>query len=99
MLIRIVRMTFRPEEVEAFLKNFEANKLSIRNSPGCKHLELWQDDHEKNIFMTYSHWESEEALNKYRDSELFKSVWSFTKALFAEKPQAFSTKKLQEVEK
>ena len=49
--------------------------------------------------MTYSHWESEEALNKYRDSELFKSVWSFTKALFAEKPQAFSTKKLQEVAK
>jgi quinol monooxygenase YgiN len=99
MLIRIVRMTFRPEEVEAFLKNFEANKLAIRNSPGCRHLELWQDDHQKNIFMTYSHWESEEALNKYRDSELFKSVWSFTKALFAEKPQAFSTKKLQEVKK
>ena len=98
MLIRIVRMTFRPETVPAFLENFESNKHFIRNFPGCHHLELWQDHSEKNIFVTYSHWESEEALNKYRDSELFKSVWSFTKALFSEKAQVFSTKKLQEVE-
>ncbi|OOG75247.1 putative quinol monooxygenase [Algoriphagus sp. A40] len=99
MLVRIVRMTFRPDEVEAFLENFEANKNLIRNFPGCSHLELWQDHSEKNIFTTYSHWENEEALNQYRDSELFKSVWSFTKALFSEKPIAFSSKKLQEVGK
>lgn len=99
MLIRIVRMTFRQEEISVFLENFEANKQSIRNFPGCQHLELWQDDNSENIFMTYSHWESEEALNQYRDSELFKSVWSFTKALFSEKPRAFSSKKIQEVKK
>ena len=96
-LIRVVRMTFRPEVVPAFLENFEAHKILIRNFPGCRHLELWQDENEKNIFVTYSHWESEAALNQYRDSQLFKSVWSFTKTLFSEKPQAWSTKKLQEV--
>ena len=98
MLNRIVRMTFKPEAVAAFLENFNANKKSIRNSPGCHHLELWQDENDKNIFLTHSHWESEEKLNQYRDSELFKSVWTFTKALFSEKPQAFSSKKLEEVE-
>ena len=97
MLIRIVRMTFKPEKVSAFLENFEANKSFIRNFPGCQHLELWQDETEKNIFMTYSHWESEKSLDQYRDSELFKSVWRFTKALFSENPQAYSSKKLQEV--
>ena len=96
-LIRVVRMTFRPEEAPAFLENFEAHKSLIRNFPGCQHLELWQDQNQKNIFVTYSHWESETALNQYRDSELFKSVWSFTKTLFSEKPKAWSTKKLQEV--
>ncbi len=96
-LIRVVRMTFRPEEVPAFLENFEKHKILIRNFPGCRHLELWQDENQKNIFVTYSHWESEAALNQYRDSQLFKSVWSFTKTLFSEKPQAWSTKKLQEV--
>lgn len=97
MLVRVVRMTFREEAVKAFLENFEANKQKIRNFPGCSHLELWQDEDNKNIFMTYSHWQSEESLNQYRDSELFKTVWSFTKTLFAEKPVAFSSKKIQEL--
>lgn len=97
MLIRIVRMTFRPEEVKRFLDNFDANKEKIRNFPGCRHLELWQDENQKNIFMTFSHWDSEEALNQYRDSELFKSLWSYTKTLFADKPSAFSSKKIEEL--
>ena len=97
MLIRIVRMTFKPESIPAFLENFEQHKKMIRNFEGCQHLELWQDENQKNIFVTYSHWTDENALNQYRDSELFKSVWSFTKELFSEKPIAFSTKKLQEV--
>lgn len=98
MLIRIVRMTFRPEAVEDFVKYFDANKNAIRNFDGCRHLELWQDEHEKNIFTTYSHWESEECLNQYRDSELFKSIWKYTRSLFTAKPQAFSAKKIREVE-
>ena len=97
MLTRIVRMTFREEAIAAFLENFDDNKEKIRNFPGCSHLELWQDENSKNIFMTFSHWESEKALNQYRDSELFKSVWSYTKTLFAEKPVAFSSKKIQEL--
>jgi heme-degrading monooxygenase HmoA len=91
-------MTFVENRVADFLENFEKNKQSIRNFPGCSHLELWQDENEKNIFLTYSYWESENALNQYRDSELFNGVWSYTKALFAAKPVAFSSRKLQEVE-
>ena len=33
-------------------------------------------------------------LNNYRNSELFKDVWSKTKILFNKKPEAWSTKKL-----
>lgn len=98
MLIRIVRMTFMKNRVADFLENFEKNKQSIRNFPGCSHLELWQDENEKNIFLTFSHWESENALNQYLDSELFKTVWSYTKGLFSEKAHAFSSRKLEEVE-
>ena len=99
MLIRIVRMTFRPEAIDDFLENFHSHKQSIRNSPGCQHLELWQDEIEKNIFLTHSHWESEEHLNQYRDSELFKTVWTFTKSLFSERAVAFSSQKVEEVKK
>ncbi|WP_226390757.1 putative quinol monooxygenase [Penaeicola halotolerans] len=97
MLIRTVRMTFRPEEVDHFLAIFEASKEKIRHFEGCHHLTLWQDYHASNVFTTYSYWEDESALNKYRDSQLFKEVWAQTKVLFAEKPVAQSQKKLLEV--
>jgi len=90
MLIRIVRMTFRPEEVEAFLKLFNDSKEQIRHFPGCHHLTLMKDYNQHNIFSTYSIWDDEEALNEYRHSELFASVWKATKSKFADKPIAFS---------
>jgi len=97
MLIRIVRMTFIPEEVDAFLELFHSTKEKIRNFEGCKHLELLQDYNQPNVFVTYSYWESEAHLNQYRFSPLFGEVWKATKAKFADKPVAFSSKKVEEV--
>lgn len=90
-------MTFKPEEVAAFLELFHATKEKIRGFEGCEHLELLQDYNQENVFVTYSHWHSEEHLNAYRDSPLFGQVWKETKAKFADKPVAFSSKKVTEV--
>lgn len=90
MIIRIVKMTFETNKVADFLSIFEASKNLIRNMEGCKHLELLNDVKTQTVFFTYSHWENENDLNIYRNSELFKSVWSKTKILFAEKPEAWS---------
>ena len=90
MLIRIVRMTFQPEKIEDFLTVFYSTKDKIRGFEGCRHLELWQDPEQPNIFMTHSHWDGPEALERYRHSELFKGTWAKTKPLFADKPLAFS---------
>ncbi len=90
MIVRIVRMTFQEDQINAFLDLFNHHKESIRNFPGCLHLELHQDAKKSNIFCTYSHWESLEALDGYRYSDLFKEVWPATKQLFTEKPMAFS---------
>lgn len=97
-LIRVVRMTFRENEIETFLKIFEENKEMIRAFPGCNHLELHRDIDSHNILATYSLWNKPEALDEYRKSELFKSVWAQTKALFSEKPVAFSHEVVQRVE-
>lgn len=96
MLIRIVRMTFYEDKVDDFLKIFEESKHKIRAFPGCNHLELHRDYNANHIFSTYSYWDSEEAINNYRNSDLFKSVWSRTKVLFAEKTMAFSHKLVDE---
>jgi quinol monooxygenase YgiN len=95
-LIRIVRMTFQEDKIAEFLAIFQRSREQIRHFPGCLHLELWQDYHLPTVYLTHSHWESEEALNRYRQSDLFTGTWAQTKVLFAEKPRVFSARKLEE---
>lgn len=94
MFIRIVKLSFHPENVEAFLANFELMKEKIRNAPGNRLLELYRDRQHDNVFFTYSYWETEADLEQYRQSELFYDVWTFTKKLFNGKPEAWSVDRL-----
>ena len=94
MITRIVRMTFREEEVEAFKQLFEKRKELIRNFEGCTHLQLWQDKHNPTVFFTYSLWDSEEHLNQYRASHFFDDTWTLTKQKFAAKPEAWTVQPL-----
>lgn len=90
MLIRIVRMTFRPDTVETFLETFDANAPAIRQASGCYHLELWRDANTPNVCTTYSHWDDAKALDRYRESELFRSTWAMVTPLFDNSPEAHS---------
>jgi len=94
MFIRIVKMSFHKENIPAFLENFELMKEKIRNAPGNRFLELYQDKNNPEVFFTYSFWEEESDLENYRNSELFYDVWQFTKKLFNDKPEAWSVDKL-----
>ena len=94
MLIRIVKMTFEPAQVEAFQILFDTYKDRIKGSEGCHRLKLLRDNSSPNIFFTYSEWDNEESLNKYRYSDLFKTVWSQTKVLFSAKAEAWSLNEL-----
>lgn len=90
MIIRIVKMVFRTEEIEAFQTLFEERKSLIRNFEGCTHLELWQDKNNPQIFFTYSWWDTEEHLDNYRASHFFDDTWNLTKQKFAARPEAWS---------
>lgn len=91
MITRIVKMSFREDGIEAFKEIFAESKDKIRAFPGNRHVELLQDISNPGIFFTYSKWESAQALENYRGSELFESTWAQTKALFNDKPLAWST--------
>ncbi|MFZ6013469.1 MAG: putative quinol monooxygenase [Bacteroidota bacterium] len=97
MIIRIVRMHFTEAGVEEFLEIFNANKIAIRNFPGCTHLELLKDAGNGFVYTTLSHWQDEKSLENYRNSALFASVWGRVKTLFAERTQAFSLVKFIEL--
>ncbi|MGA8853890.1 MAG: antibiotic biosynthesis monooxygenase family protein [Christiangramia sp.] len=98
MFVRIVKMGFQEDKIEEFLANFEENKAKIRSFDGCKFLELYRDKDNTNRFFTYSYWKDEESLENYRHSQLFKNVWTSTKILFNEKPEAWSVDKLVSLE-
>ncbi len=90
MIKRVVKLSFRPEEVSAFEELFKSTRDRIASFEGCLKLELHREKNAANIYFTVSYWESEEALNKYRESELFASTWAKTKVLFNAKPEAWS---------
>ncbi|GAB4147712.1 MAG: hypothetical protein Fur0041_21610 [Bacteroidia bacterium] len=90
MLTRVVKMTFLPEHTDTFIRLFDEHKLLIVSFPGCQKLEMHRDLNNPLIFFTISRWNSPEDLEQYRKSELFAQVWKQTKALFAEKAEAWS---------
>ena len=97
MIIRIVKMVFKKEAVEAFKVLFDERKSLIRNFEGCTHLELWQDKINPQVFFTYSWWQSEADLDAYRTSHFFDDTWRLTKQKFADRPQAWTVEQLHNV--
>ncbi|NVK53516.1 MAG: antibiotic biosynthesis monooxygenase [Flavobacteriaceae bacterium] len=93
MFVRIVKMGFTPEKVTTFLTMFDNKKAAIRNFEGCELLELYRDKTNPNVFFTYSYWKTEQDLENYRNSVLFKTVWASTKVLFNQQPEAWSVDK------
>ena len=94
MITRIVKLTIDPDSTSKFIRLFEENKDLIVDFEGCQKLSLLQDNKNKNIVFTYSVWENEDALIKYKNSELFNTIWSIAKQTFADRPQAWSLDKV-----
>jgi heme-degrading monooxygenase HmoA len=88
---RIVRMTFREEAISEFLSVFRSSKPAIEAFDGCHGVSLLRGIDDPRVFFTLSDWDSTEHLDKYRNSMLFKEVWSATKSLFAADAEAWST--------
>ena len=98
MFVRIVKMSFKEDKIDDFIINFNNNKDKIRNTQGCKLLELYRDKTNPTVFFTYSYWDTELDLENYRNSQLFNKVWNITKLLFKDKPEAWSVDKVYSLE-
>lgn len=94
MLIRIVKLTFKPENIPSFERIFDESKNGILAFEGCSKVDLYQDLKNPSVFFTYSFWEKESDLENYRTSDFFRRVWGHTKTLFADKPEAWSVAKV-----
>ncbi len=90
MVVRVVKMTFKPEHTGRFRLLFDGWKERIRAFPGCMHLELLNDVDDPRIFFTYSHWQRVADLEAYRNSDVFGEVWPTVKPLFVAPTEAWT---------
>lgn len=90
MITRVVRLTFAPKNTDTFIEIMLQHHQLIRSFKGCYDLNSYQDLKDPNVFFTISIWQGETALNDYRHSEFFKTLWGKLKPLFAEKALAHS---------
>ncbi len=90
MIIRIVKMTFLSAEINRFLEIFSESSELIGTFDGCHGVKLLRDADNDDVYFTLSEWESEDHLNIYRSSSLFKTTWAKVKPLFSEKAEAWS---------
>jgi len=91
MITRIVKMHFSEDLTGEFLRIFDETHHLIRQSKGCLSLRLVRDIRDPGIFFTISQWTSEEELENYRRSELFRLTWERTKVLFSQRAKAWTT--------
>lgn len=83
-------MVFTPQSKAIFIDIFNEKKSKIKAFEGCFSVDLLQDEREENAMATWSIWESNEKLELYRNSEMFKATWEKVKPLFADKAKAWS---------
>jgi len=93
-LERLVCLVFREEAVPEFLALFARVREAIRAQPGCLALALWRDRSDPRVIFTYSQWTGQEALDRYKQTELFQDTWVRTKRLFQESPLAWSLREV-----
>jgi quinol monooxygenase YgiN len=89
-ILRLVRLTFKAENVETFLQFFSETAPHIRAFEGCIELQGFRDREQPNVVYTLSRWASPEHLENYRQSTFFKNTWEQVSRWFEDKPQAFT---------
>lgn len=95
MIHRLVKLTFDHKHIDTFLQLFQNVHPKIEAFQGCQQVKLWQANDQKNVWFTYSIWDSPSDLEAYRHSDLFRETWAITKTYFADKPQAWSLQEIQ----
>jgi heme-degrading monooxygenase HmoA len=90
MITRLVKLTLQPDKAAEFEHLFYQSQPLIEKFEGCQKTDLFKVSGSNAGYFTISYWHSEQELENYRNSELFKEVWSKVKPLFSKKADAWT---------
>lgn len=94
MLIRIVIMTIEDDRCDDFEAAFSSVRQHISDFEGCIQLRMLRGTDEPSVYTTLSTWTGKDALERYRQSDLFKKTWATVKPMFAARAVAYSYEEL-----
>ena len=90
MITRLVKLEFSELFIEDFKQLFTQVNIQIASFEDCMGVNLLQHETDKNVFFTISKWKNADALENYRQSDLFKRTWAQVKPHFVKKAEAWS---------
>ena len=90
VLVRYVELHILADKLDEARRLLKFQAPLVRNFDGCVHLEINEAMDEIGVFSTYSYWIDAEALDRYRQSEVFRKFWNRMKPMFQAKAQARS---------
>lgn len=96
MIIRIVKMYLKKDEIKSFTDFFSSFQNQILEFDGCMHHDLFPDKDNKEIYYSYTIWKSEVKLKKYRNSELIKNISKAVEPKCEKEPLAWTVDKVFE---
>lgn len=90
MILRIVKMEVddtRIDFFENFMNNLSEEKLTLE---GCLHHDFFCEKDNRNMYYSYTIWQSEKFLNKYKKTDLFKEVTRTLRHICIKEPIAWT---------
>ena len=90
MITRLVKLSLQADKAGDFEALFYQTQSLIEDFEGCHKTNLFKISGNACQYFTISYWNTEQDLENYRASALFKDVWSQVKPLFSEKAEAWT---------
>jgi quinol monooxygenase YgiN len=72
MFVLQVNITIKPENVDAFMRQLDANAREARKEPGCKEFQVLVDPKDKAKIMLYEVYKDEAAFESHQQTPHFK---------------------------
>ena len=94
MITRIVKMTVDEKNVGDFRKYFENYNQQIMQVDGCHHHDFLEDKNDPTTFFTYTTWETERQIERYRRSEMHRLHKEKMKEFYAKDDIAWTVEKI-----
>jgi quinol monooxygenase YgiN len=90
MITRIIKFKIDPVNTDDFKQFIALIRKDFSSIKGCKNIEILNDKEDKDVYFMYTIWETESMLNKYRKSELNKTLWTNLNQWSVKEPQAWT---------